>query len=307
MFQETLRLKLRYILWPYTRVLLALVAGAALFHVALFKALPQYEPPDWLWTFVGPLVGGLLVVLLALWPNFRLIKEKQAGKGSLGQLLAIVALAIFALTWSSGGHYLRAMLSPLQPLPTLAELSRYAPTRYYQVQWLRLDTLHAGNGFRSEITGRNSEHLYFNLFIACPAAPSADSTAAVPAWVGFCYTHEMSSRASPAEKRMALHAFLVTSSHQFNLDNARPCAYLARSPNDNERAGLREAATHSTRYRAAAEPPLILLPVYEPFAQRGRTAGRTFWWSLGIGNGLFLLLLLALPLDEVRRQALLAG
>lgn len=308
MFAENLRLKLRYILWPYARVLSGVLVGSALFHTALFKALPQYEPPDWLWTFVGPIVGCLLLVALLLWPNFRLIKEKQLGRGSLGQLLAIVALGTFVLSWSSLGHYLHAMLSPLEQLPTLTQLNQHPPARYYQPQQLLLDTLRIGVEQQSAITGKNNEHLNFTLLVACPAVASiADTSAVVPAWLGFRYTHEMSSSASLAEKEAAYKEFLRTTEQQFNLDKARPFVYLERSPNDDTRLGLRAAAIKSARYRVGAEPPLILLPVYTPFAERGSTAWRVFLWSSAIGNSFFLLLLLVLPLDETRRQELLAG
>ncbi|MGI4740359.1 MAG: rhomboid family intramembrane serine protease [Janthinobacterium lividum] len=307
MFSENLRLKLRYIGWPYVQVLLGLLAGSALFHAALFTGLPQYEPPDWLWTFVGPIAGCLLLLALILWPNFRIIKEKQAGRGSLGQLLFIVALVVFVLAWSSIGHYLRAVLSPLQQVTTLAEINRHPPARYYQVQQLLLDSPRIGIEQQASITGKHNEHLDFTLFIACPVAVGADTTAAVPAWLGFRYTHEMSSRASQAEKAAAYREFLRTSEQQFNQDKVRPLTYLERSANDDKRVGLRTAATRSTRYRAGAEPPMVLLPVYRPFAQRGDSALHTLLWSMAIGNGLFLLLLLVLPLDEARKQELLAG
>lgn len=307
MFSENLRLKLRYILGPYVRVLLGVLASTALFHIALFKGLPQCEPPELLWLFIGPMVGSPLLVLLALWPNFRIIKKNRPDKGSLGLSLAFVAVGIFALVWGSMGYYLRAALSPLEQLPTLAAISRHPSARYYQVRQIQLDTLHIGIEQQAEITGRTGNRLNFTLFIACPMAAAADSTTTVPAWLGFRYTHEMSSRASQAEKLATYRAFFDTTEQQFNQDRARPFVYLERSPNDYGRAGLREAAIRSPRYRAGPEPPLLLLPVYKPFAQRGDTALHILVWSMAIGNGLFLLLLLGLPLDEARRQELLMG
>lgn len=307
MFSENLRLKLHYIGWPYVRVLLGVLAGTALSHLALFKGRPQYEPPELLWMFILPLVGSPLLVLLALWPNFRLIKGNRPDKGSLGLLLAIVAGGIFMLVWGSMGFYLRAALSPLEQLPTLAAISHHPPARYYQVRQVQLDALHIGIEQQSEITGRTGNRLNFTLFIACPMAAGADSTAAVPAWLGFRYMHEMSSHASKDEKKAAYNAFFDTTKQQFSRDVARPFVYLERSPNNYERAGLREAAIRSPRYRVGTEPPLLLLPVYEPFAQRSNTALHTFLWSMAIGNGLFLVLLLGLPLDEARRQELLMG
>lgn len=307
MFVETLVLKLRYILGPYVRVLGLFMAATALFHAALFAAAPTCEPADWLWTFAGPGVGCTALVLLALWPRFRLIREGRSGRGSLGQLLAAVAIITLGLAWGSIGHLLRATLAPLRALPTLAVLDRSAPARYYQVGQLTLDPLHVGLEQQVETTGRHDEHLNFTLLVACPVAAGRGPEASVPAWLGFRYSHQMSSRASDAEKEAAYRDFLRTSKQQFDLDRQRPFTYLERCPNDGERQGLRAAASHSDHYRAAAAPPLLLLPVYTPFAERGRSAGRVLLWSAAIGNGVFVLLLLVLPFDAQHRQALLAG
>jgi rhomboid protease GluP len=301
-FIENLRLKLRYILWPYLKVLVLFMVGTAVFHTALFSIWPTAEPVDWLWTFVGPLVGCGALLALVLWPNFRLVKDYR--RGNLGELFFLVALATMVCSWGGIGHYLRAALSPLRPLATLAELSTSPASRYYQVRQVTLDSTHIGIEQQAEVTGKNNEHLNFRLWIACPVTGQAQ---AVPAWLGFTYSYQMSSRATQTEKEAAYREFLRTSEQRFNHDRWQPFTYLERSANNEMRQGLRAAASHSPRYQAGTEPPVILLPVHTPFAERGKDAWQVIRWSAIVGNGLFLLLVLVVPLKEVRKLELLAG
>ncbi|NML66169.1 rhomboid family intramembrane serine protease [Hymenobacter sp. RP-2-7] len=303
MFWQSLRLKLRYIGWPYLRVWVVFVAVAAGLHAALAWLLPTTEPPEWLWIWAGPGVGCLLLVLLLLWPGFRLVRDGRNGS-NLGQLLVVVAAATLAFAWGSLAFGLRAALSPLRPVATLTEAAAL-PARYYQVRQVNLDTARIGVEQRAEVTGRNNETLSLSVYVACPAA-AAGRPATIPAWLGWHYSRAIQNRLPDQQKEAAYREFLQYCARQFVRDQQRPFTYLERCPNDGNRRGLLAAASRSPRY-AAGTPPLLLLPRYEPFGQDTREPKQFFKWSQLLGNGVFLLLLLVLPLHPERRAQVLAG
>ncbi|MGI4873909.1 MAG: rhomboid family intramembrane serine protease [Janthinobacterium lividum] len=310
MFGENLRFKLHYILWPYLRVLALLLVVMALLGAALATWLPVAELPGGVWGFVGPALLAAVVVLLALWPYLRVVAKKSVGYYfTTRELLTVVAVVTFAFAVGTVPGYVAATLEPLQPLHSLADLPAHPASRYYKVDQLQLDGQNMGVEQQSELAGRHDEYLDFRLFIACPVAgiPASAGQAAVPAWLGFTYRDETSSRNSDAEKEAAYHRFVAATENTLPTDAAKPFYYLERCLDAQQVAAFRTAASHSARYQASAGPPVLLLPVYTPFARRAHHAARVFWWAEALGNGLFVLLLLVLPLDAERQQALLQG
>lgn len=273
MLLENLRLKLRYIFWPYLRVLLLTIAGAACVSALLTVALPQVEPPEWLMLWLSPAIVALALVTLVLWPHFRLLLERNGPrrrfeKGNLRDLLVITAAVTLACAWGSTSYFVQARVGSLRRLPTLASVADYPSARYYQAPDLALDSLHMGVEFQTESTGKHNDYLKLKLLIACPVG----TTVAAPAWVGFAYSDQIKRSASPSIQEAAYQKLVQASKQAFHSDKIKLIRYLKRAPNNDERTELERAASRSVRYHAGAGQLLILLPERKAFAQRGEQA-----------------------------------
>ena len=257
MFLENLRLKLRYILWPYGRALGLLALAVAGVNAALFACLPLFEPPHWLWVFVGPLVLAGLVIW-RLWGSFRLIRAVKLGRTDLREVAIVVAFGTLAFTAGVIPFLAKATCSRPRRLVSIASLPAAPPARYYLVPRLQADTRHVG-WMEEQETRKGTT--YFRLFAACPVWVDTARQHEPALWLGFRYATSVQALNDAPEAAAAFSRFRQACHLALAAENANRYDHLERCPNTEQRLLFRQAAQNSPSYHEADHPPLLLLPV----------------------------------------------
>ena len=298
---ENLRLKLRYILWPYVRTWLLLNLAVAGANAILFFYLPLFEPPYWLWVIVGPVVLAALLIW-QLWGSFRLVGSVQLGRSSLREIVVAVTFGTLAFAAGLLPSLIKLTASPVCRLASLRQLPGAAHARYYQVPHLLADTQRAG---WQEVQETHKGITYFRLFAACPVWGDTARQSVPPiAWMGFQYVTSYSSTDNAMAEAAARNRFRLTCKLALTDENTRYFDHLERCPNTAQRTSLRQAVQSSPSYHEADQPPLLLLPVATSLPAEAHQHLQEFKAMQLIGNSLLLLLMLVSPVSELRKLEL---
>jgi hypothetical protein len=117
------------------------------------------------------------------------------------------------------------------------------------------------------------------------------------AWLAVKYTKTISNQLSVAEKRESFQEFLSKNRTEFMQSPLDKFVYLGRLSYNKDFKNY-EAAIYSLGDVVGGEP-IILSPVYKPFADRNGNKLAWIFGSLGIGAGVFLLILQFIPLRNI--------
>lgn len=302
MFLENSYLKLRYIGWPYLRLWLLLHGGLAAAGAMLVWQWPLVDLSDNLAGFFGVIVFTLLAIKWGLKRAFTLIEHPKQKPGNQDFLLFFCTFSTLIFAVITVPRYVVAQLGRQQRLSKLAYLPQFPPARYYRTGTALLDTLHRVASATTYMSGGKSSHRYFQLAIVCPAVSHLPASPAgiAPVWVGFYYRADTSAIQFINDYWPAYQHFIARQKHLFQREFERPCYYFERQYSGQIALALQEALP------VTADSAVVLRPVYTPFGKRASGITTVWLWSQSVGNGLLLVTLLALPLDPLRRQQLLA-
>ena len=302
MFLENIRLKLRYIGWPYLRLWLLLHGGLIAAGALLVWQWPLVDLSDSLGVFFGTILLAFLAISWGLKRAFTFIKQPIKKPGAWVFLVFFYTFLTFTFAISTVPRYVAAQFGRQQRLSRLAYLPQFPPARYYRAGTALLDTLHQVASATTYMSGGKSSHRYFQLAIVCPAVSHlpASPIGTAPVWVGFYYRADTSAIQFINDYWPAYQHFIAQRKLLFQREFERPCYYFERQSSGQIALALQEALP------VAADSAVVLRPVYTPFGKRASGIITVWLWSQSVGNGLLLVTLLALPLDPLRRQQLLA-
>jgi hypothetical protein len=119
-----------------------------------------------------------------------------------------------------------------------------------------------------------------------------------PAWLAIKYSQTISNSLSPAEKQLNFNVFSAKCERDFKHEPLDKSVYLSRLSYNADDLEYYIAAIKS-RDNVVDEKPIVLLPVYEPFAKRNGNKLAWIFGSFAIGASVFLLILLGYQLRNI--------
>ena len=151
----------------------------------------------------------------------------------------------------------------------------------------------------SESERDGTRRYYAKHYYACPLLAGAMDTTNIlvtpPAWLGFAYEQFLGENLSFGKLDTRQEDFVVSCEARVKSLNLKNFTYLVR---DEKVSDDLYRAVHTSRLAPTSGTPLLLLPAWTPFAQRGNDS---LHWTLlftSIGSASIVLLLLVMPLRE---------
>ena len=206
--------------------------------------------------------------------------------------------------------YISKVAYDLLHLESAREVSEYPLEKYFSLTSFAVSPSAGASYVTSRVTGRNSQHLTFYLYISCPF----EETNSV--WYGVVYKKRIGNLSSDEYKQSQYREFVDESFESFKDYSFQDAKYFVQLKPSDARDGYLRAIE---RIEAAGFNPIqdvdeqiILVPVFESFEER---LGNTFYWifgSIGIGAAVFFIMVLIPPVDEkglaaVKNSRLLDG
>ena len=242
------------------------------------------------------LMGAVFALsILGQWPLLyaRLQLLWRGEKDEWVTFYYIVPMAAVGIAALCVIHYVHASTGQLTSLNNIGELGRQsAPTRFYTLRECHPDPQHAGTHTVFTTSGKNNEKLNFDLYVACPLLLAPNDTTTAPAWLGLTYHHSVSTKLPLEEKEAEYQKFLQRSQQQFSQQNLTKFTYLTRVSGLED--GLEfQRAVQESRLRPAglAASAVIFQLEQDPFSGRTAKPLRNLAWALGLGWGLYLLMM----------------
>lgn len=269
------QIKWRLLILPFFGLMVAVVSGYSLLHWLLL----QFDASD---ERLVEIAGPILVSVGAIWwfMKRRLsalsFDSEKTATSFRKQYQALFIPCAFTFPMVVFQHYLPqavgkvAVLSTINDLPLHADAKFYTLNRYFISRNFAQKIAKMREGIEKH--GRTS-YPVINLqyWVSCPIfANKADTTrTTAKAWLGITFyeTVPNPSHLSITEQEKLLAAFVHASDSSFNIYPLLEFVYLERISNPWLRGFFEKAAWRSPLASPGVKP-LILLPIYTPFADR---------------------------------------
>lgn len=287
-WRRTLPLRWRGLVLPYAKGLgglLAAYAGAT----ALFQ---PWGLGLW-WSFWVPMALSLLLCWW-LWRPWHLLAANA--KGESRRLPLMLLWFLFVVASHSLREYLHLRLGQVREVHRVAELAQPGAAVFFFLRGpYYLDKAHRGRYVDARVfKGKNGERTNHATYsYACPLLASpADTVAAPLAWLGYSYDEDLGNNLPTSDVQWRALNFGLRYDARLDSATLTNFTYLQRPEAPSLDLTL---AVQASRLHVPNEP-LLLLPLREPFAARGRHSlrlalGVALWGSLVVVG-----LLLAMPL-----------
>jgi membrane associated rhomboid family serine protease len=275
-------------------IIYLLVAGIYSFlNWLLIMYWQLISPNEELVNFWLPVVISILAVAIWLRPRMTLLSLKTK-KNNIPFLYYFVAGAAIAITTILAQEYLTSATGKLTDLKAIDQIDRQHLTKYYRLKKHLIDKKHSAFYVRSEVTGRNSEHLTFYIDIVSPILDSAGKYNSPIAWLGTEYSKSLSSNISTTEKHDIYKAFAKDTEQEFNAQDLDLFDYLDHIGNSDTRRGFVNALKTSPAYYGDDDHQIILTAKKGAFEDRNGDKLQWILYSFGIGAAIWLIMI-AIP------------
>lgn len=282
--------KLWYIFLPSVLLVAAFLVVYGLLYWLLALQWQVFDPTSEL-EFWLPFALGGLAVFLGLRSRINLLQRGSDNRWiTLYYLATCVTIVFGALALTD---YLKQATGTLTALTKPSEVAHLAPTRFYTLTQRHAYKPGAGLEVTVTPTGKNNTQLHIQAYAACPvlatAADSSTRTAAL--WIGWTRSKQISAGLPKEEKEQLYKEFLTSCESEFRAADLNEYRYLSRVAAADGKAEFQTAAQRSPFYRAST-PIMVVEPQLEPFEQRTIPPLRHLAWALGIGFGVYLVMLI---------------
>jgi rhomboid protease GluP len=297
--------KLRHIFLPAVVLVAAFLVVYGLLYWLLVLKWEVFDPTSDL-VFWLPFALSGLATFLGLRSRINLL---QRGSDDRWVTLYYLAPCIIILVGSLViCDYLTQATGTLTALTKPSEVAQLAPTRFYSLK--QGYAYKPGTGLEVTVTpaGKNNTQLHIQAYAACPvlASPADSSTRTAVLWIGWTSSKQISASLPTEEKEQLYKEFLTSCESEFRAADLDEYRYLARVTAADGKAEFQTAAQRSPFYHASG--PLVLVePQLEPFEQRTVPPLRYLAWTLGIGFGVYLFMLIFPKVATTTGEMWLAG
>ncbi|NHA06626.1 rhomboid family intramembrane serine protease [Mucilaginibacter sp. HC2] len=285
--------KLKLIYLPYLIISLLVISIYSFLNWLLIMYWQLISPNEELVNFWLPMAISILAVAIWLRPRVKLLSLKTQRNNLPFLYYFVAALAILAPTIIAQ-EYLITATGKLTSLQTIEQIDRHHLTKYYRLKKHFIDKKRSAFYIRSEVTGRNSEHIVFYIDIVSPILDSAGKYNSPVAWLGTEYSKSVSSSMSNTEKHEAYTAFAKDTEKEFNSKDLDLFDYLDHIGNSDTHRGFINALKTSSAYSGDADRQVILIAQKGVFENRNGDKLQWIFYSFGIGAGIWLILI-AIP------------
>ncbi len=285
-------IKIRFVFYPLLLLSFCFIAIYLLLYWLLciqLDILPVRQDIIHLWV---PMAASFLCVLMFIRPKVHLLK---LGKDNdrLRTLYYMIAAAVFCAPTVWLMNFVDTATGKLTKLESIIEIKQRPATKYYSPGSFVLNKSFVGTKQVMSYSGKNSQHLDFDIYIALPVTGHLYDTLQSPAaFLSIKYHKQISSNISDGEREIEWDRFSEQSFNRFDNDLIK-FQYLERIPNTEDRSFLIVAAKKSGLYQQGS-PVIILKPIDKPFSQRNGNDLRYAALSFGIGLVLWLFMI-AIP------------
>jgi rhomboid protease GluP len=307
-----LQTKLRLIYFPFLLLGIGLTASYTFLNWLLtirFHLIVLKTETTNLWI---PFALPWLAVLIWHRKRIKLLRLKNTSRDPATGVAMLAALAIIA-PLIIAQEFMATNSGTLTTLNNASEITLAKDSRYYTIQYYAIDRSYTRSHFKSEVTGKYNDRLHFTLYVVCPLydkghipARSQDSAAFPVAWVCKKYTKQISNNLNSDEKQEEKEAFITYCQDDYQYESVTGYTYFDEIPYGNDYIGYKQAAENTNQYRDNGHLHL-LAPQLEPFENRNGNKLPWIFGSFAIGAAVYFLVLLFIPLDEVRVKAWMSG
>lgn len=291
----TFPLRWRCLVKLYLQALVLFVSGFA----GLTALLAPWALGYW-WSIGAPVTAGLGACWW-LWYSWAPLARNHRGETRRAPL--VLALGTFTALGFNFSTYLHFRLGEVRDVQNLKELLSPGATPFFRLR----GPFYAGKPMMGRHVAHYSEserdgtrRYYAKCYYACPLLADATDTTNIlvtpPAWLGFAYEELLGKNLSFGKLDTRQQDFATNCEARVNSLNLTSFTYLVR---DEDVSNNLYQAVRTSRLAPTSGTPLLLLPVWTPFAQRGN--GSLHWALLLtlIGSVSVTIPLLMLPLREV--------
>jgi len=283
--------KLKLIYLPFLIIALFVIGIYSFLNWALIikEQLPLNQELVNLWLPIG---FSILSVAIWLRPRVKLLSLKTK-KDNLPFLYYFVAAGAIAIATISTQEYLLTATGELTSLQNIEQLNTSHLTKYYHLQKHFIDKQHITVHYRTEVSGRSSEHLTFFIDVACPILSDSISKNSIPvAWLGTEYSKTISNNLNLEEKKSYSKEFTQEANEKFKNQDLNYFTYLDRVGYTSKQRGFIAGIKASNMYNGG--DPVIMEAKTNPFEDRNGDKLQWIFYSFGIGAGIWLIMI-AIP------------
>jgi len=225
-------------------------------------------------------------------PRVKLLSLKTK-KDNLPFLYYFVAAGAIAIATISTQEYLLTATGELTSLQNIEQLNTSHLTKYYHLQKHFIDKQHITVHYRTEVSGRSSEHLTFFIDVACPILSDSISKNSIPvAWLGTEYSKTISNNLNLEEKKSYSKEFTQEANEKFKNQDLNYFTYLDRVGYTSKQRGFIAGIKTSNMYNGG--DPVIMEAKTTSFEDRNGDKLQWIFYSFGIGAGIWLIMI-AIP------------
>lgn len=300
---QALQDKLRVIYLPFLLIALGCVAGYSFLNWLLLIKAELFVLDVEVVNFWLPY--GLPWIPILLWLRPRLKSLRLTGrKGNLPFVFHMVAaLAIIAPTIVSQ-NYLATATGDKTALQRISQINQRPKTKYYTVRDVSFDKASTSVETRITYGGRYNEYLNIAVHLICPLDDSEDTRAPTcNLWLATVYRKRTTSRLTDNERKPRIGDFIKASWANYDRADLRTFTYL-------EKVGASDAVEAAVRRNSRFRPGnsgTVLQAHREDFETRNGSKLAWIFGSFGIGASIWLLMLMAAPVDQAEMNRLRRG
>jgi len=283
--------KLKLIYLPFLIIALFVIGIYSFLNWVLIikEQLPLNQELVNLWLPIG---FSILSVAIWLRPRVKLLSLKTK-KDNLPFLYYFVAAGAIAIATISTQEYLLTATGELTSLQNIEQLNTSHLTKYYHLQKHFIDKQHITVHYRTEVSGRSSEHLTFFIDVACPILSDSISKNSIPvAWLGTEYSKTISNNLNLEEKKSYSKEFTQEANEKFKNQDLNYFTYLDRVGYTSKQRGFIAGIKTSNMYNGG--DPVIMEAKTTSFEDRNGDKLQWIFYSFGIGAGIWLIMI-AIP------------
>jgi rhomboid protease GluP len=297
-------IKLRLVYLQFLLVAVGFIAIYSAFTWLLIYQFPVLDLNETITKFGLPFCLPVIPVYIWLWPRIKIMPLKtKRDNGQFGYFfIACLAIGVPTIILQ---EYLQVASGKLTTIDNISQIHQKPVTKYYKIENHFIDKQRVGVYRRAEVSGRNSEHLTFYIYIVCPIlanAPLKNDDVYIRAWLGILYSKSISNNSNDTEKQQAFADLGTEANTDFKTHDFDRFVYLDRIGNNDNRKGY-YAAVRSIP-QLSNMTPLVLEARNEPF--EARMGGKLGWVfkSFGIGAAVWLILLTFPKIDKKQIEKL---
>ncbi|MCJ8209101.1 rhomboid family intramembrane serine protease [Mucilaginibacter sp. RS28] len=289
--------KLKLIYLPFLLVGIGFIGGYSFLMWLIVYRFEILSLNEELIKFWLPFCLPAIPVFIWVRPKIKLLVLRDK-KGNLPFLYFFAASLAISAPTIIAQEYLLTATGELTTINSIDEITRQPFTKYYVIRNHYIDKQHATVHRRTEVSGKNNEHLTFHLYVACPIINNIPTAKAETltrfktpvAWLGTEYMKGISNNSSDAEKEAAFKELGVETYNDLQKKNLDQFIYLDRIGNNDRRK--RYEAAIKTSIGNNTSNIIILEAKTEPFAARNGCKLGWIFKSFAIGAGIWLLMLI---------------